>query len=237
MKILAIRKREDIDVQFMDNVGFVKKHVNYQSFKLGQVKNPYDKTIFGVACFGVGKHMARKNGKLSHIYFAWTSMLDRCYGKQEKHPAYNGKCHVCDEWLNFQNFADWYSKSEYPVNERLHVDKDILYPGNTLYSPDRCILVPQRINMLFMINTMKCNGIPQGIREYKSGKYNSSYRGQSLGTYCSLEEAFAAYKEEKEKTIKKVANEYKSIIPKSLYEVLIKYEVTMENSTNYRKVS
>lgn len=33
--------------------------------------------------------------------------------------------------------------NKYECDERLYIDKDILYPGNKVYSPDTCLLVPQ----------------------------------------------------------------------------------------------
>ena len=54
------------------------------------------------------------------------------------------------------------------------------------------------------------------------------YGGLNLGTYNTLEEAFAKYAEEKENTIKEVAEEYKSRIPLKLYDAMMKYKVTYE---------
>ena len=89
---------------------------------------------------------------------------------------------VCDEWLNFQTFAKWHDENYYEVNERLHLDKDILIPGNTLYAPDRCLLIPQRINELFTCK-VNGNGLPVGIYKTSAGRYNSSYNGKNIGTF------------------------------------------------------
>ena len=61
-----------------------------------------------------------------------------------------------------QIFSDWSDENKYKCGERLHIYKDILYPGNKIYSPDTCILVPQRINLLFM-NKPNKRGLPNGI--------------------------------------------------------------------------
>ena len=70
--------------------------------------------------------------------------------------------------MNFQNFAQWYDNHKYECDGRLHIDKDIKYPGNKLYSPYHCILVPQRINMLFS-NKLNKRGLPNGIDKNKKG--------------------------------------------------------------------
>ena len=46
-----------------------------------------------------------------------------------------------------------------------------------------------------------------------------------VGTYASISEAFQAYKQYKEKEIKRIADEYKNKIPQKLYDALYAYEV------------
>ena len=64
MKIVAYRMRDDIDIEFLDDFHYVKKHNTYSNFKSGSVKNPYDRTLLGVGYLGDGEYMARKNQKL-----------------------------------------------------------------------------------------------------------------------------------------------------------------------------
>lgn len=194
------------------------------NFKSGSIKNPYRKSVCGIGCIGVGNNLASKNGRSTDVYLIWAAILDRCYGNQKKYPAYYGKCTVCDEWLNFQNFASWYEKHKYKTDRRLHIDKDILYPGNNIYSPKTCILVPQRINELFCISTRKKDGLPQGIRKTKTG-YSVSYCSINLGIAKTYDEACARYSLAKTNKIIEVANEYKDIIPFRLYDALLNYEV------------
>ena len=79
-------------------------------------------------------------------------MLERCYSQktQEKHTTYK-ECSVSEEWYNFQNFAEWMDKNyNYETMQKWHLDKDILFKGNKIYSPERCAFVPQEINVLFL---------------------------------------------------------------------------------------
>ena len=78
MKIIAYRKSNDIDVQFLDKDGYIFKHQIYANFKSGGIKNPYDKTVLNVGYLGVGKHKiqyseTRTNTK---VYMSWKNMLD-----------------------------------------------------------------------------------------------------------------------------------------------------------------
>ena len=235
MQIIDVRSLNDIDVQFLDEHGYIKQHVLYTNFKNGQIKNPYDITVSTVGYIGYGIHKSSyKKNTVYPGYKTWANMLRRCYDVryQEMFPSYMGVSTVCEEWHNYQNFADWYDENKYEVDERLHVDKDILYPSCHLYSPDTCLLVPQRINMLFTVSTRKNDGLPQGIKKNKSGTYVVSYGENQLGTHKTLDEAFLHYKKAKEQKIKEVAFQYKTIIPNRLFEELLKYEVKIENNIN-----
>lgn len=229
MKIIAYRKGTDIDVEFLDNHHYVFKHAMYTNFTKGQIKNPYDKTIYNIGCIGVGNHKIWDNDikRNSPVYDIWSAMIERCYVNKKKYPAYHGIVTICDEWLVFQNFAKWYDENKYQCDGRLHVDKDILYPGNKVYSPENCILIPQRINELFSVCSRGKSNLPQGIKKWKTG-YSASYCGKSLGMYKTLKEACEVYIKRKEQAIREVANEYKGIIPETVYNALINYKIDVE---------
>lgn len=50
---------------------------------------------------------------------------------------------VCDEWLIFSNFEKWFDKY-WKVGYQ--VDKDLL--GDKVYSPETCVMLPKRLNVL-----------------------------------------------------------------------------------------
>ena len=112
--------------------------------------------------------------------------------------------------------------------------KDILVKGNKEYAPDKCIFVPERINILFIKRDNDRGEYPIGVTYHRDrGKYEArcsiktknGNKQKYLGSYNTPEEAFLAYKEFKEAYIKQVADEYKERIPNRLYEALYKYEV------------
>ena len=161
-------------------------------------------------------------------------MIERCYTEKHAdiHRAYYGICTICDEWLNFQAFAEWYDKNKYKCDGRLHLDKDIRYPGNKIYSQETCLLVPQRINMLFMNKSNK-RGLPNGISECPEG-YLAMYNGKMIGIYSTVEDAYYEQTKKKKEEIIRVANEYKSIMPKEVYDAILAYEFKIENDKNYK---
>jgi hypothetical protein len=91
------------------------------------------------------------------------------------------------------------------------LDKDILKPGNRVYSPDNCVFVPQEVNNLI------CNGVgnsckyPQGVYFFKrTGKFQTycTVNGirKHLGYFNTSEEAARAYNAAKSKEIRRVAD-------------------------------
>lgn len=235
MTIIEYKNNKEIIVEF-DN-GFIKK-CGYRVFKEGKLISPYCKTICSIGYIGEGKYpQSNKKGKTPQ-YHHWFAMIQRCYNNKrlEKFPSYKG-CSVCEEWHNFQNFAKWFDENYYEINgEQMALDKDILYKGNKIYSPQTCIFVPQRINNLFTKNNNKRGDYPIGVSWDKSKNkfislchiYNSSTHKSTtvtIGRYDTSKEAFYAYKEFKENYIKQVADEYKPYIPQKLYNAMYRYEV------------
>lgn len=225
----------DIDVKFLDDFHYVKEHTTYSNFIRGQIKNPYDRTLFGVGYVGVGEHITGcKIHGMTEEYHCWQNMLERCYCKKlkELHPSYYEISTVCNEWHDYQVFARWHKEHRYKVNERLHLDKDILFPGNKMYSPSTCLLVPQRLNVLFM-NKSNNRGLPNGIHMTDSGKYLAKYAGQHIGIYPTVEDAYYYQTKKKKEEILRLANEYKNIMPKETYEAILNYEFNIKNDKNY----
>lgn len=234
MKIIKYVNSSDINIEFLDDYHFVREHTTYTNFKRGNIKNPFDKEIMGKGCVGDGEYLTHYDSRHIHpIYASWASMMRRCYDEQSKddYLSYYGITEVCNEWLNYQTFAKWYDEHKYETEGRLHLDKDIKYPGNKLYSPYHCMLVPQRINMLFT-NKPNDRGLPNGIRR-EGNRYYAKYNQKELGSANSLEAAYKLYATEKEKVIKQVADEYKERIPKELYDAMYDYKVDINLDKNY----
>ena len=104
----------------------------------------------------------------------------------------------------------------------MHIDKDILYKNNKYYSPKTCLIVPQRINMLFMKKPNKY-GLPNGLQPMANGRYSARYNGKHIGNFDSLEEAAIAHDKAKKKYVAEIANEYKGKIPDKVYQALINW--------------
>jgi hypothetical protein len=242
MKVIECKSAVNIIVEFQDDYKY-KKKCAYKEFKNGNVKNPYDREVYGVGYYGKGKYKARReDGKTTRVYTVWHNMIKRCYDPYElnRFPTYIN-CYVCKEWHNFQNFAEWWEENVYNCNnERICLDKDILCKGNKIYSPDTCVLVPERINILFIKSDAKRGEYPIGVTYHKTNDKlmvqcnvheNGKSKQRKIGFFPLNRpfQAFYAYKTFKEKYIKQIAEEYKELIPEKLYEAMYKYEVEIND--------
>lgn len=237
MILTKYRNNRDVDVYFPE-FEYTAEHREYQAFKNGQVRCPYERRVYGKGYLGEGEHKAYENGKQTKQYKAWVHMLERCYDVKlhKRRPTYK-ECTVTDEWLNFQNFAQWYEDNYYEIpGQRMALDKDILIKGNKTYGPETCVFVPTSINSLFVKRDNDRGSCPIGV--YYSKRYKkyqaqcnigTSGRPKYLGLYDTPEAAFQAYKTFKEALINKTANEYLELIPFELYRALINYEVDIDD--------
>lgn len=227
MKVVEYNSCLDIWVEFQDEHK-ARVHTTYTNFKKGQVRNPYDKTVYGIGYLGEGKYKVYIDQEhLEPVYNVWRTLLGRCCTEKhrEQFPAYAG-CVVCDEWLCYQDFAEWWNQNMYHVGtERMHIDKDILNEGNKVYSPENCIIVPQSINEIFHISLRKTKDLdlPHTIKRVTNGRYSVSYRGKSLGIYDTVEQCETEYLKAKREYIRSKVNELKDEIPIYIQEILLNW--------------
>ena len=226
MKITRFVNDSQMEVEFQDEHKYKTICYNH-NFKRGVIKNPYDKTAYGIGYIGEGIYKTGRDGDNypTREYTSWKNLMRRCYSEKdkEKYPAYYGICTVCEEWHNFQVYAKWYYENYYEIgNGRMHLDKDILVKDNTLYSPKTCCFVPQRINMIFIKQPNRYN-LPSAISLTVVGKYHVDHNHFRLGDYDTLEEAIQVHDKAMRENIKQVAEEYKSKIKPYIYEALLNW--------------
>jgi len=230
MTIIEYTNYANITVEFSNKY---RVNTNYNAFKNGEIKSPYDKSAFGIGFIGEGKYSCTINGNTcTKNFIVWNQMLERCYYVkfQKIQPTYIG-CTVCEEWHNFQNFAKWYDNNYYEIEgQKMALDKDILIKGNKVYSPDTCVFVPHDINALFTKRQNDRGEYPIGVSYHihrNKFQVSCNYKGKSiyLGLHNDITIAFNVYKNYKEKIIKSIADEYKNKIPQRLFNALYNYKV------------
>jgi hypothetical protein len=118
------------------------------NIRSGEVKDNLRPSVCGVGYLGEGKYSAS-----DHSNKVWHSMLKRCYkvAKDGANKRYLEKgVTVSNQWLCFQNFADWFNLylNRWGINyssDNWQIDKDILGSG-LVYSKDDCAIVPNEVN-------------------------------------------------------------------------------------------
>lgn len=222
--VLKRYRNDKVLIKFVDDFGF-ETITKESHIRDGIVKNPYYPRVYGMGYIGVGIYSYKTH---EHIYKIWNRMLERCYSKtcQTNKPTYIG-CYVCKEWHCLQDFAKWFVEQE-DCEKGYELDKDLLVKGNKLYSPETCILLPRKVNL--MLNTAANNnklGIV-GVIE-RCGRYSASIhidgKTKYLGTYDTSKEASLAYAKEKEEYVRKVALSIKSEISQRAFDALMSWVV------------
>lgn len=212
IKIIEILKSKR-KIKFLDEYGY--ETIVYNTTILRKtVKNPYYKSIYGIGFIGIGKYNTNHNS-----YHTWYNMLRRAYSYdwKIKNPTYENVT-VCEEWLNFQNFAKWYEEN-YPHHIKgikFTIDKDLLQQEKDIkiYKIDTCIFLPSKINSFLAINNRNNTSGFVGVyysRETK--KYVAQIsdfktnKTLNLGYRDTKEEASKLYKEYRAKNVEE-AKEY-----------------------------
>lgn len=153
----------------------------------------------------------------------WSGILSRV----GRHPSY-ADCTV--EWGNEGEFAQWAVQQIGLLEEGFELDKDVLIKGNRVYGPDTCVFIPNEVNVLLSgcYKAKRRGAYPIGVCFNKgSGTFvaqmNKEYGSldKYLGSFKTVEAAFACYKEAKEARIKTLAEKWRDKIDPRAYEALM----------------
>ena len=142
------------------------------------------------------------------IYIKWKNMMERCYSTKyhAKCPTYTN-CTVDGRWIRFSSFREWVMLQDWGNKE---LDKDILIPGNTVYSPDTCCFVTLQLNSLLGDNESLRGDSPRGVFHcIRDSRYIAKCRmfGERvhIGSFKTAREASEAYNKVKSNHVAKIA--------------------------------
>lgn len=188
-----------------------------------------DKSIVVPTVFGVGINDADyvtqpwNGGQRTICPFmrCWRNLLLRCY--TDRDPTY-ADCSVCDEWLTFSKFKAWMEVQDWEEKE---LDKDLLFKGNRVYSPDTCLFVTHEVNCFILENTGVKTELPLGVhynkvnRLYVAQMNSGSTIGRYIGSSRSVEEAAQMWLAAKKKRAEYLAD--KETCPRTAEALLKRY--------------
>lgn len=156
-----------------------------------------------------GKYKSRQDGKKTPAYLTWRGIIYRCK------KGYYGAS-VCEEWKDFQNYAEWYYSQKHAGKDGFEIDKDLLGNGSKVYSSGNCCLLPAALNS-FLSSYMRkpVSKYGKGIRK-DSANYRVtvelSNRDICLGMYRSLEDAQMEYSHTKRQQLQDLVDKYSSFL-------------------------
>lgn len=183
----------------------------------------------------VQEYMPFLSGNRMKARRLWNDMWSRCYNEKlhKRYPEYKD-CTICDYWLeDKERFYKWVEENYYTIgDEQIDLDKDILFKGNKVYSPETCVFVPHTINTL-LLNCRRSRGkYPMGVsshnRKYRA-QLNVGGRMVKLGVHSTPEEAFDEYKKHKEALIMVTADKYKGRIPDKVYQAMLNWKIEIDD--------
>lgn len=105
----------------------------------------------------------REDGKKKKCPFMvrWENLITRVYCERAlcAKPSYRG-CTIDNRWASFMNFKSWMEAQSWEGRE---LDKDIIVPGNRIYSPEGCVFIPGYVNALFNSHGLRDKCLPLGV--------------------------------------------------------------------------
>lgn len=224
LEILKYEGRREVKIRFV-NSGVVRT-TRAELIRKGVVEDVTVPSLFGVGFLGVGDYSPAEHKK-EHVH--WKGLLERSYCEKLaiKRPSYL-EVYADFTWHNFQNFAPWCHTQKGFINRGWELDKDLLFKGNKIYSPDTCVFLPPEINVVIVRGTRK-GQLPIGVTHSEHGSGYRAYcsnKGKTLSKRASsIEECFEWYKNTKEAVIKSLADEYSQLLDEVALEALYTYEV------------
>lgn len=252
-RVVHYKDSKNVYVEFYNHprerITIVK--ARWRSIQKKEVTDIFQPSVYGVGYLGKTSCM-NNDGTLKKSYRRWVGMLARCYDSKLhlKHPTYVG-CSVCEEWKCFATFEKDYeillNENNFPKSMELHLDKDILFKGNKVYSKEKCVLVPSELNKMFTKCDMSRGNLPIGVFCRKDCRINSYIATVSTGLkarihkkpyqqtkfFPTVEEAFQFYKQQKEHFIELMAVRYRArgyISENSrLFRALMSYKVEVDD--------
>jgi hypothetical protein len=155
-------------------------------------------------------------------------MLSRCYQSTNNRNYSYCDVEVCEEWHNFQNFAEWFYDNF--KNNGWFLDKDILCPTCKIYSPETCCFVPNEVNVLFSKNNISTYNLPRGVYP-KDGKYESAIskfgKQYYLGFFNTIEEAQHTYNTAKKEYIQEVSDKWRGILADNICNAIRDFDISL----------
>lgn len=143
IEVVEYTNAAKILVKFTDNKS-EPFYAHISNLRKGKYKNRFHPCSWGVGYEGVGKYSFSTD---SFAARSWRGIIQRAYSATERNSRPSTKdVTVCEEWHNFQNFAEWAVIQKGYGIKNFEIDKDLIILGNSTYSSEFCCYLPREIN-------------------------------------------------------------------------------------------
>lgn len=203
------------------------------------VKNSNGKWLTRVG-IGVG------NGYQPRSSVLWFNLVKRLKGSGIRNETYID----CEnKFKDFQIFAEWcQTEPNYRTKDEdgkfYHLDKDILFPNNKIYSPETCCFVPSKLNMVLSKGNNKANNHLIGTsKEPRSGKFIAHVAGLDytksgyIGIYHTEIEAHRAWQLGKIEALHNAVKDFDYLPEKVLLGINAHASLILNQYLNYETTS
>lgn len=200
-----------------------KREVFTSAIKSGNIKNNFSPSVYGKGILGTNEVI---NTESNTCYRVWALMLKRCFSEEykQRNPTYRDVT-VCDEWLLFTNFREWFN-----INyiQGFELDKDLIgdYKESKVYSPDTCVFIPHNVNTFLVYkNYSDTSGISLSKSKNRYIVNCNTFMEDTngyIGSFGTREEALECYNNHRKVQAEKVKDYLRSLnyLPEEIIQLI-----------------
>lgn len=206
IKILNADDFRNVQYQFLDEFGYIG-FTTLQNIKKKQVKNPYKRDNRG----GYLGASIYNNDPYKFLIPIWRNMINRAtnsrpnYNKNRVNKNFYYDSGICDDWMCYANFAEWYFNKLSNLNTKYtyYINKDVLYiayrgitNNSKYYSPETVELIPEEINKI-LIHYCDNFNLPQDTIKILDNLVEKYYNDNALSdkAYGAIKIFYCNYKD------------------------------------------
>lgn len=190
--------------------------------------------VAGIGIMEKGTYSSKNEaGSYRREYEIWKQMIYRCYSPTCKYKRKTYKTTtVCEDWLNYQAFAEWCNSREDFGYSKYHLDKDLLCKGVSLYSPTTCCFLPREVNGFLTVRQSDRGLLPAGVtychytpfKPFMAQVCNPETNKRQVKLFNRVEDAEEWYIGQKERFARFLANKYKDSICDAAFKALSEFD-------------
>lgn len=168
-------------------------------------------------------HNTDKNMSISHekSYILWERLIQIDRGNDR-----NADGTLCEEWKQYDNFKKWYDDNLYDIDEEeLEFSYRFWDVNNDYISPETSALIPIDVNKIVrnLIRSVR-TGLMLNVSVQKN-LYQIKMFGEIIASSNNKEEIYEIRKTIFKRQMIDLAEKYKGIIPRKIYDRLLNFEL------------